>query len=79
MKSLFNGTPAHDWTSMATISKGEYGVPAGLCFGYPCTVSGNAVSVVDGVALDAFGRAKFDLTLKELQEERDAVKELLPG
>ena len=28
-------TPADDWVSMATVSKGEYGVPAGLVFGYP--------------------------------------------
>ena len=28
--------------------------------------------------IDAFSKAKFDITLKELQEEMDAVKELLP-
>src|SRR5262249_25102909 len=30
VKSLLQATPAHDWVSAATISKGEYGVPPGL-------------------------------------------------
>ena len=65
---------------MATVSKGEYGVPAGLVFGYPCTTTGDGKwHVVEGVPLDAFGKAKFELTLKELLEEQDAVKDLLPG
>src|SRR5439155_231759 len=33
---------------------------------------------VPGLKLDAFGQQKFQSTLQELQEERDAVKELLP-
>jgi malate dehydrogenase len=80
VKSLVSGTPAGDWVSAATISKGEYGVPAGLVFGYPCTSQGRGDwAVVDGLSLDAFGQHKFALTLKELEEERDAVKELLPS
>ena len=80
VKSWVRGTPAGDWTSVATVSKGEYGVPAGLVFGYPCTTNGDGKwNVVEGVPLDAFGKAKFDLTLKELLEEQDAVKDLLPG
>jgi malate dehydrogenase len=34
-------------------------------------------TVVDGVKLDAYGQEKFKLTLKELDEEREAVKDLL--
>ena len=80
VKSWVRGTPAGDWTSVATVSKGEYGVPAGLVFGYPCTTTGDGKwKVVEGVPLDAFGKAKFDLTLTELLEEQDAVKELLPA
>src|SRR6185503_10564288 len=75
VKSLLNATPANDWVSMATISKGEYGVPAGLVFGYPCRTDGKGnYSVVEGVKFDAFGQSKFDSTLKELLEEREAVK-----
>jgi malate dehydrogenase len=66
--------------SAAVVSKGEYGVPAGLVFSYPCRGTGQATfSVVEGVKLDAFGQEKFQKTLQELQEERDAVKDLLGG
>ncbi len=33
--------------------------------------------VVEGLKLDAFGQQKFKATLKELEEEKDAVKDLL--
>src|SRR5262245_30333946 len=80
VKSLLHATPAHDWVSAAVISKGEYGVPAGLVFGYPCRSDGAGnYTVVGGLKLDAFGQEKFQKTLQELQEEREAVKELLPG
>jgi malate dehydrogenase len=80
VKTLIRGTAPGDWTSAATISKGEYGVPAGLVFGYPCTADGKgSYTVVEGLKLDAFGEAKFKATLNELLEEQDAVKDLLPG
>src|SRR5205814_7557459 len=80
VKSLLWPTPADDWVSAAVISKGEYGVPAGLVFSYPCRSNGKGnLSVVEGVKLDAFGQEKFQKTLQELLEERDAVQDLLPG
>src|SRR5439155_23860171 len=78
LKSLLKATPADDWVSAATISKGDYGVPAGMVFGYPCRTDGKGnCRVVDGLKLDAFGKSKFDGTPKELLEEREAVKDLL--
>lgn len=80
VKSLIRGTPANDWVSMAVVSKGEYGVPKDLVFGYPCATDGKGnYKVVEGLKLDAFGQQKFDITLKELLEEKDAVKDLIPS
>ena len=80
VKALRAATPANDWTSAALVSDGQYGVPRGLVFGYPVRSDGKGnLKVVDGLTLDAFGKAKFDATLKELLEEQDAVKELLPS
>src|SRR5438309_7415729 len=80
VKSLLAATSANDWVSQAVVSKGQYGVPAGLVFSYPCRSDGKGnLSVVQGVKLDAFGQEKFQKTLQELSEEREAVKELLPG
>lgn len=79
VKTWLRGTAAGDWTSSAIVSKGEYGVPAGLVFGYPCTVANGNWKVVEGLKLDAFGEAKFTTTLNELLEEKEAVKDLLAG
>jgi malate dehydrogenase len=80
VKSLLQPTRPGDWVSAALVSKGEYGVPAGMVFGYPCRSDGKgSYTAVQGVKLDTFGQEKFQITLKELHEERDAVKDLLPG
>jgi malate dehydrogenase len=34
---------------------------------------------VQGVQLDAFSQGKLDATVNELKEEREMVKDLLPG
>src|SRR5438309_506671 len=73
-------TAAGDWVSAGTVSKGEYAVPAGLVFSYPCTGDGKGnFTPVAGVRLDAFGQQKFQASLAELQEEREAVQDLLQG
>jgi malate dehydrogenase len=78
VKSLLAPTPANDWVSAAVVSRGQYGVPAGLVFSYPCKSDGRGnLSVVEGVTLDAFGQQKFQTTLQELLEEQAAVKDLL--
>ncbi len=80
VKTLVRGTAAGDWTSAAIVSKGEYGVPAGLVFGYPCTSAGDGNwKVVEGLKLDAFGQEKFKKSLDELLQEQDVVKDLLPS
>lgn len=79
VKSLLRPTPAADWVSVATVSQGEYGVPKGMVFGYPVRTSANGnLQVVENLSFDAFGQEKFRLTLQELEEERELVKELLP-
>src|SRR5262249_56909472 len=78
VKSLLAPTPAEDWVSAAVVSQGEYTVPKGLGFSYPCRSDGKGYRVVEGVKLDSFGQERFQKTLQELQEEREAVKDLLP-
>jgi malate dehydrogenase len=71
------GTPADDWASMAVPSDGSYGVPEGIIYGFPCTCSGGKWSIVQGLEIDAFSRAKMDATAAELQEEAAAVSHLV--
>lgn len=78
VKSLLKATPANDWVSMAVLSKGQYGIPKGLVFGFPCKTLGNGkFEVVEGLQHDTFGKAKMAATLQELENEKNAVSELL--
>jgi malate dehydrogenase len=70
------GTPSGDWVSMAIASDGSYGVHEGIFCGYPCTCAGGEFTIVPGLELDDFSRGRIDASVKELLEERDAVKQL---
>jgi malate dehydrogenase len=70
------GTPDDDWVSMAVPSDGSYGVEEGLISSFPCRCSDGAYEIVQGLELNDFSRSKLEATVNELQEERDAVKEL---
>jgi len=71
------GTPEGDWVSMAVPSDGSYGVPEGLVYGFPCTCKNGRWSIVQGLQINDFSRAKMDATASELQEEAAAVAHLL--
>jgi malate dehydrogenase len=70
------GSVAGDWVSMAIPSDGSYGVSEGLISSFPVTCSGGEYSVVQGLDIDDFSRARIDASVAELAEERDAVREL---
>lgn len=74
--SWVNGTPEGDWTSAGIVSDGSYGVPAGLISSFPVTSDGGAWSIVQGLSVDDFSRGRIDASVAELEEERDAVREL---
>jgi malate dehydrogenase len=76
--SVVQPTPDDDWNSLAVVSHGEYGIPAGLVFSFPVRADGKGGwSVVEGLDLDDFARAKISATQKELEEERAEVADLL--
>jgi malate dehydrogenase len=78
VKSLLEPSAAEDWVSAGVVSRGQYGVAPGLVFSYPCRSDGKgSLTVVEGLTLDPFGQSLFQKTLHELQEEREAVKEML--
>ncbi|MEA3077957.1 MAG: malate dehydrogenase, partial [Actinomycetota bacterium] len=50
--SVWQPTAAGDCVSLAVVSRGEYGVPEGLVFGYPVQSTGSSWSVAEGFELD---------------------------
>ncbi|WP_406453890.1 malate dehydrogenase [Streptomyces sp. NBC_00876] len=71
-----NGTAAGDWTSMGIPSDGSYGVPEGIISSFPVTTENGTYKIVQGLDINEFSRARIDASVKELTEERDAVREL---
>lgn len=65
--------------SMAVYSDGSYGIDEGLIYSFPCVCENGDWSIVQGLEIDEFSRTKMTETETELQEERDAVKALLPS
>jgi malate dehydrogenase len=62
--------------SMAVRSGGQYGVAEGLMSSFPLRFSGGSFEIVEGQEVRDFAQAKIDATVKELEEERDAVRAL---
>jgi malate dehydrogenase len=79
LRDLFVGSGAA-WKSLAVPSDGSYGVDKGIWYSVPCTCGDGVYKrVLDVPAPDEFTAAMMDVTRKELLDERDAVRHLLPG
>ena len=71
------GTPAGEFTTAAIMSDGQhYGVPAGLCFGFPVTSDCGEWKVVEGLEVSDSTRAGIEHNIAALQDEYNTVKEL---
>jgi malate dehydrogenase len=67
-----------DSFSAAVSSDGAYDVPEGLICGYPLiTLSDGSVEIKRDVSMSQFAKEKFQISLDELESEREAVKHLL--
>ena len=76
MRSWALGTAEGDWVSMGIPSDGSYGIAPGVIYGYPVTVKDGKYTIVQGLAINDFSRARMDATDKELREERAGVEHL---
>jgi len=66
-----------NWVSMAVASDGSYGIAPGVIYSFPCTCAEGRWSIVQGLEINDFSRARMDATYRELREERSAVENLL--
>lgn len=78
IKSLLVPTPEGDWFSAAVVSDGSYGVPEGLIYSFPLRSAGDGTyEIVQGLSLSEYAQGKLDDSTAELQEEKEAVADLL--
>jgi malate dehydrogenase len=66
-----------NWVSMAVPSDGSYGIPEGLVYSFPITTQAGEYQIVQGLEISEFSRERMLATQYELEQERDAITELL--
>ena len=75
---LMHATSAGETHSVAVVSDGSYGISEGLIASVPVTSpGGGGWAVHQGLEISDFARAKIDASVKELEGERDVIKDLL--
>jgi malate dehydrogenase len=65
------------WVTMGIPSDGHYGIPKDTMFGFPVTTENGKYKIVEGLPIDAFSQERINVTLAELEGEKDGVKHLL--
>jgi len=76
VNSVWRPTEGDNFHSLAVVSRGEYGAPEGLQFGFPVRSTGDTWSVVEGIEHDAFAQDRIRITTEELVAERDEIRKL---
>ena len=76
--SIRTPTPWGDWHSLAVASRGEYGGPEGLQFGFPVRSDGDRWEVVPDLQHDDDAWKRIRTTTQELLQEQEMVKDLVP-
>jgi len=84
--NLITDTASGESFSIGKSSSGEYGIDPGLMFSFPCRrehglirrlgLEHAVINVVEDLQFDAYAQAKLEITLAELRQERDTVKQL---
>lgn len=76
MRDWWFGTQGDKFTSMGVVSDGSYGIEAGILFSFPCKINpDHSYQIVSGLSIDDFAREKLQITLKELQDEKEMAME----
>jgi malate dehydrogenase len=78
VRSITEPTAAGDWHSVCIHSDGSYGVEKGLISSFPVRSDGRKLQIVQELPVNEFSRGRIDATVRELQEEKSMVADLLP-
>jgi len=76
IRDWWHGTPEGKHVSMGVISDGSYGIQKDLMYSFPVTIGADRNwTIVQGLSIDDFARAKMEITMKELAQERADAEE----
>ncbi|KAK3696368.1 hypothetical protein QZH41_007655 [Actinostola sp. cb2023] len=74
MRDWWFGTSENEWVSMGVVSDGSYGIPKDIIYSFPVKIDNkHDWTIVQGLDISDFSRAKMDATASELLKEKDAV------
>lgn len=77
VNSVHTAPPSGQWSSLAVVSRGEYGTPEGLQYGFPVVADGRGGwTVVEGLTHNEFAQEKLAITTEELVGERSEIQAL---
>jgi len=71
------GTPQGEWVSMGVVSDGSYGIEEGLIYSFPVECRNGEYHIVKNLEIGDFARSKMNLTMNELQGEKEIALSLL--
>ncbi len=74
--NLVHDTVQGETFSVARCSQGEYGIPEGVIYSFPCRTEGGQLKVITGLEQNEFAKQKMQITLDELLKEQEAVRAL---
>ena len=78
IRSVITPTAEGDWFSAAIYSAGNpYGIDENLMYSFPLRSDGKNISIVEGLDLSDYAVDKAKASEAELQEEREAIADLL--
>ncbi len=77
VRHLITPTRSSEFFSVGVCSDGSYGVSPGLIFSFPVMADGKTWQIVSGLTLTDFAKVKIAVTLKELEEEKKTIQELI--
>ncbi len=78
VKHLTQNTNEGDSNSVCVCSDGSYGIDEGLIASFPVRSDGALWEIVPDLEINDFSKQKIAASVAELNEEREAVKDLLP-
>jgi malate dehydrogenase len=78
VRDLTRPTPKGEWRSVCVVSDGSYRTPEGLISSFPVRADGKGGwEIVPGLTLAPFIQEKLAASVKELEQERAVVADLL--
>jgi len=76
VKRITAPTPKGEFFSLGVCSEGSYGIPEGLIFSFPVCSNGQEWQTVAGIEHGSFSQEKIAASLKELLDEKEAVRQM---